>query len=107
MAAAAHDRRSQPWWETRHVPIVMKTSPEFFRRALTPGFTLDTGKMPGQNGCESCHGAGSKHVAAGGGGPEEKFIVNPGKDPQSCYECHAEIMPQFHLPEHHPVPEGK
>jgi predicted CXXCH cytochrome family protein len=63
------------------------------------------GKMPGQNGCESCHGPASKHVAIGGAG-RDKFIINPGKDPQACYECHQDINAEFHLPQHHPVPEG-
>jgi len=67
---------------------------------------LGGGKDVGQHGCESCHGPASKHVAIGGAG-REKFIINPGKDPQSCYECHLEINAEFHLPQHHPVTEGK
>jgi len=58
-----------------------------------------------QYGCESCHGPGSKHVAVGGTG-RDKFIVNPGKDPQACYQCHLEVNAQFRLPQHHPVAEG-
>jgi predicted CXXCH cytochrome family protein len=64
-----------------------------------------TSQMPGISGCESCHGAGSLHVAAGGG--RGKFIVNPGRDPQACFTCHLETHAQFRLPQHHPVPEGK
>jgi len=67
---------------------------------------LDHGKMAGQHGCESCHGPASKHVAVGGAG-REKFIVNPGKDPQACYQCHLNVNAEFHLPQHHPVTEGK
>ena len=59
----------------------------------------------GLTGCESCHGAGSKHVQAGGG--RGKFIINPGKDPQSCYQCHVDVHAEFRLPHHHPVPEGR
>jgi len=59
----------------------------------------------GQTGCESCHGPGSKHVAVGGGGL--KFIVNPGKNPAGCFQCHSDTEAEFHLPQHHPVVEGK
>jgi predicted CXXCH cytochrome family protein len=61
--------------------------------------------LVGSTGCESCHGPGSKHVAAGGG--RGKFIVNPGRDPSACFQCHQEISAQFRLPQHHPVHEGK
>ncbi len=66
---------------------------------------LENAPMAGQNGCESCHGAGSKHVAAGGG--REKFIVNPGKNPEACFQCHLAEQAEFHFPQHHPVIEGK
>jgi predicted CXXCH cytochrome family protein len=61
--------------------------------------------MAGQSGCESCHGPGSKHVAGGGG--RGKFIINPGKDPTSCFQCHLEIHAEFRLPQRHPVMEGR
>ena len=63
------------------------------------------GSTRGDTGCESCHGPGSKHIAAGGG--RGKFIVNPGKDPQACYNCHLQTHAEFQLPQHHPVPEGR
>jgi predicted CXXCH cytochrome family protein len=68
---------------------------------------LDNGAMPGQSGCESCHGPGSKHIAMGGRGGLEKFIINPGQDPQACFQCHLEVQAEFHFPQHHPVLEGK
>jgi predicted CXXCH cytochrome family protein len=62
-------------------------------------------KLLGQTGCESCHGPASKHIEAGGG--RGKFIVNPGKDSTGCLQCHLETEAQFHLPQRHPVLEGK
>jgi predicted CXXCH cytochrome family protein len=60
---------------------------------------------PGGTSCESCHGPGSRHIEA----PRERtaLIVNPGKDPQACFQCHHDVHLQFRLPEHHPVPEGQ
>ena len=55
-------------------------------------------------GCESCHGPGSLHVAAGGGAGK---IINPRKSPDTCFQCHATLRAQFQLPHHHPVIEGK
>jgi len=56
-------------------------------------------------GCESCHGPGSLHVDAGGG--RGKFIVNPKKEPESCFQCHLDKKAEFHLQYHHPLIEGK
>jgi len=56
-------------------------------------------------GCESCHGPGSKHIEVGGG--RGKFIVNPGKDPSACFQCHLDVHAEFELPQHHPVIEGR
>jgi DmsE family decaheme c-type cytochrome len=42
-----------------------------------------------------------------GGAGRDKFIVNPGEDPAACYQCHLDVNAEFHLPEHHPVTEGK
>jgi predicted CXXCH cytochrome family protein len=68
---------------------------------------LADARMTGQNGCESCHGPGSKHIAMAGRGGLEKFIINPGKNPEGCFQCHQETRVEFHLPQHHPVLEGK
>ncbi len=67
---------------------------------------LETGTGAAASSCESCHGPASKHVAAGGAG-RDKLIVNPGKDPQACFQCHMDVNAQFHLPQHHPLIEGK
>jgi predicted CXXCH cytochrome family protein len=70
-------------------------------RIQIPG---DEKRVPGQ-GCESCHGPGSLHVDAGGG--RGKFIINPGKDPEACFQCHIDKKAQFNLPYHHPLKEGR
>ncbi|HWX19953.1 MAG TPA: cytochrome c3 family protein [Candidatus Binatia bacterium] len=66
---------------------------------------LEDPRAAGQTGCEPCHGPGSLHVSSGGG--RGKFIVNPGKDPSACFECHRSTEAEFHLPQHHPVLEKK
>ncbi|HEX4644998.1 MAG TPA: cytochrome c3 family protein [Verrucomicrobiae bacterium] len=68
---------------------------------------FQNGGQPGSFGCEACHGPGSKHIAMSGRGGLEKFIVNPGKDPAACFQCHLETQAEFHFPQHHPVIEGK
>jgi predicted CXXCH cytochrome family protein len=50
-------------------------------------------------GCESCHGAGSKHSESG----EVSLIVNPGKDPTICLDCHMDVRADFSLPHTHPM----
>lgn len=57
------------------------------------------------NGCEMCHGPGSIHVDNGGG--KGNFIINPSKNPETCFKCHTDKRMQFNLPHHHPVLEGK
>ena len=62
------------------------------------------GKNAANAGCESCHGPGSLHVSSGGGA---KTIINPRKDPETCFQCHLEIRSKFNLPYRHPVLEGR
>ena len=66
---------------------------------------FENAKLKGQSGCESCHGAGSLHVQAGGG--RGKFIFNPGKDSTACFQCHLQTHAEFQLPYHHLVLENK
>jgi len=61
-----------------------------------------TAALAGQSGCESCHGPGSRHVETG----SANFIINPRKDPSSCFQCHLDVNAEFNLPQHHPVIEG-
>jgi predicted CXXCH cytochrome family protein len=68
---------------------------------------LELADRAGQTGCESCHGPASKHIATAGRGGPEKFIINPGKKPEACFQCHQEVQAEFHFPQHHPVIEGK
>ncbi len=62
------------------------------------------GKNAIDMGCESCHGPGSKHVAAGGG---KGSIVNPKKTAETCFQCHLDKKAEFSLPYSHPVLAGK
>jgi len=55
-------------------------------------------------GCESCHGPGSLHVDSGG---DRKLIINPGKSPEACFQCHLDKNAEFSLQYHHPVKEGR
>ena len=82
------------------------------QEARTFKFTLHARvQIPGDDdraaaqGCESCHGPGSKHVDAGGG--RSKFIVNPGKNPEACFQCHLDKQAEIHLQYHHPIAEGR
>lgn len=68
-------------------------------------FHKDDIAFASKTGCESCHGPGSKHVAAGGG--RGKFIVNPGKDATTCFNCHLDTHAEFNLPQRHPVIENR
>ncbi len=58
----------------------------------------------GSTGCEACHGAGSLHVKAGG---SRDTIVNPQRNPDSCFQCHLEKRGEFSLPYAHAVSTGQ
>ncbi len=56
-------------------------------------------------GCEACHGAGSLHLEVGGG--RGQHIINPGKNPETCFQCHMDVKVAFRLQYHHPVKQGR
>jgi predicted CXXCH cytochrome family protein len=58
----------------------------------------------GDTGCEACHGPGSLHVQSGGA---PGTIINPGKSPEACFQCHLDKRAQFSLPHTHPLLAGK
>lgn len=75
-----------------------------FLRSTHARISMDEASAKAQ-GCEMCHGPGSLHVDAGGG--RGVHIVNPKKDPNTCFSCHMDKKAEFNLPHHHPVLEGK
>lgn len=63
----------------------------------------DPGNKIGTTGCETCHGAGSVHVKAGG---SKGTIVNPRKSPETCFQCHVDKRGEFSLANAHGVMNG-
>jgi predicted CXXCH cytochrome family protein len=62
-----------------------------------------TAEKVGDTSCEACHGPGSVHVASGG---SRGTIVNPGRSPETCFQCHLDKRAQFSLPNSHGVLHG-
>jgi predicted CXXCH cytochrome family protein len=78
---------------------------------ITSGFhdathaKLMTGGANAKNmGCETCHGPGSIHSNKGGGMDN---IINPERNPETCFQCHLDKRGEFALPNSHPVAHGK
>jgi predicted CXXCH cytochrome family protein len=82
-----------------------KNITQFFATSAHGRLNKDDLRFAAVTGCESCHGPGSRHIEAGGG--RGKFIVNPGKDPAACFQCHIDVHAEFTLPQHHPVIENR
>ncbi|WP_404425151.1 cytochrome c3 family protein [Nibricoccus sp. IMCC34717] len=55
---------------------------------------------PKNIGCESCHGPGSIHSKTGG---EANTIINPARNPETCFQCHLDKRGEFALPHVHPA----
>lgn len=77
---------------------------EEFKQSTHARISVTGQELKGQD-CEMCHGPGSLHVEAGGG--KGAAIINPRKDPSTCFECHLDKKIEFRLPYHHPLLEGK
>ncbi len=84
--AACHEKQYLEFKRSTHARIAL---PEKYSKA---------------QGCESCHGPGSIHVEKEGA---KGTIINPKKDPSTCFACHLDKKAEFQLPYHHPVKEGK
>jgi len=76
-----------------------------FKLSTHARISNDKGTEGTAQGCEMCHGPGSIHVDAGGG--KGIGIINPKKNPDTCFSCHMDKKMEFRLPYHHPVLEGK
>ncbi|HET7536591.1 MAG TPA: cytochrome c3 family protein, partial [Candidatus Didemnitutus sp.] len=76
---------------------------QHFYNATHANLALKDPKV-GDISCEACHGAGSIHVKAGGG---KGTIINPGKSPETCFQCHVDKRGEFALPNAHPVLSGQ
>jgi predicted CXXCH cytochrome family protein len=62
------------------------------------------GKNDQNIGCESCHGPGSIHSQKGGA---PGTIINPARNPETCFQCHLDKRGEFSLQNSHPVLHGK
>jgi predicted CXXCH cytochrome family protein len=79
---------------------------EEFKQSTHARITIPGDTTGHAQGCEMCHGPGSLHAEAGGG-RGVGGIINPRKDPSTCFACHLDKKMEFRLPYHHPVMEGK
>ena len=86
-----------------HEKIVKDFKLTSHARVAIPG---EGERVEGQ-GCESCHGAGSLHVEKSDADKNGGEIVNPGKTPEACFQCHIDKKAEFNLPYHHPLREGR
>src|SRR5437762_11735949 len=62
--------------------------------------SLASGKeKPENTGCESCHGPGGAHVAAGGGKPTIVAFsqLRPNQILDKCLRCHAETLSRANI----------
>jgi predicted CXXCH cytochrome family protein len=83
--------------EQCHEEITKKFKTSDHARLLAKGGNAD------EMGCEGCHGPGSIHNESGGA---HHTIVNPRRDPETCFQCHLDKRAQFSIGSHHPLGEG-
>jgi predicted CXXCH cytochrome family protein len=85
--AECHDEQVAHFGSATHAKVALAVDPRI-----------------GSTSCESCHGAGSRHVKAGG---SKATIINPKKSPEACFDCHLDKRAQFSLPHAHAVANGE
>ncbi len=87
--AACHEKEAKAFKKSAHARLIAKT------------------KNAEAQGCETCHGPGSLHADAETKADKHATVINPEKNPETCYKCHLDKKASFSLQYHHPVPEGK
>jgi predicted CXXCH cytochrome family protein len=96
--------KERPSSATKCASIATQISRASFHPARTRAFTFPTRRAASPAAANRATGraACTSRLEAG-----ERLIVNPGREPAACLQCHVEVHAQFRLPQHHPVLEGR